>query len=102
MDRSFEVFNIDGTKNREITRFAPLELEINKHTEKINVTVTDLNCIDIFLGYNWLVKHNPEVNQEKETIWFIRYPRECKMQYQDILFISRTQRLKPTEDMEKE
>ena len=62
MDRSFEVFNIDGTKNREITRFAPLELEINKHTEKINVTVTDLNCIDIFLGYNWLVKHNPEVN----------------------------------------
>ena len=62
MDRSFEVFNIDGTKNREITRFAPLELEINKHTERINVTVTDLNGIDIFLGYNWLVKHNLEVN----------------------------------------
>jgi len=78
MDRSFEVFNIDGTKNREITRFAPLELEINKHTERINVTVTDLNGINI------------------------RYPRECKMQHQDILFISRTQRLKPTEDMEKE
>jgi len=62
MDRLFEVFNINGTKNREITRFAPLELEINKHTERINVTVTDLNGIDIFLGYNWLVKHNPEVN----------------------------------------
>ena len=102
MDRSFEVFNINGTKNREITRFAPLELKINKHTERINVTVTDLNGIDIFLGYNWLVKHNPEVNQEKETIQFIRYPRECKMQHQDILFISRTQRLKPTEDIKKE
>ena len=102
MDRSFEVFNINGTKNREITRFAPLELKINNHTERINVKVTDLNGIDIFLGYNWLVKYNPEVNQEKETIQFIRYPRKCKMQYQNILFISRTQRLKPIEDIKKE
>jgi len=31
MDRSFEVFNADGTKNREVTRFAPLEVEINGH-----------------------------------------------------------------------
>ena len=52
MDRSFEVFNIDGTKNREILRFTPLKLEINKYTERINVTITDLNGIDIFLGYN--------------------------------------------------
>ena len=27
MDRSFEVFNADGTKNREVTRFALLEVE---------------------------------------------------------------------------
>ena len=31
MDRSFEVFNVDGTKNGEVTRFAPLEVEINGH-----------------------------------------------------------------------
>jgi len=41
----------------------------------------DLNSIDIFLEYNWLVKHNLEVNWDKETIWFIRYPKECKIQY---------------------
>jgi len=29
MNRSFEVFNTDRTKNREVTRFAPLEVEIN-------------------------------------------------------------------------
>ncbi len=62
MDRSFKVFNIDGTKNIEVTRFILLELEINRYTEKINATVTHLNSMDIFLKYNWLVKHNLEVN----------------------------------------
>jgi len=30
---SFEVFNADGTKNGEVTKVAPLEIEINGHTE---------------------------------------------------------------------
>jgi len=30
---SFEVFNIDGTKNGEVTRVVPLEIEINGHKE---------------------------------------------------------------------
>ena len=52
IDRSFEVFNADGTKNREVTRFVLLELEINRHTKRINAAVTDLNGMDMFLGYN--------------------------------------------------
>jgi len=36
--------------------------------EKIDIVITDLNNIDIFLGYNWLVKYNPEVNWNKEII----------------------------------
>ena len=31
MDRSFEVFNTDGTKNREVTQFTLLEVEIDRH-----------------------------------------------------------------------
>jgi len=31
IDRFFEVFNTDGTKNGEVTRFAPLEVVINGH-----------------------------------------------------------------------
>ena len=31
MDRSFKVFNADGTKNREVIRFASLEVKINGH-----------------------------------------------------------------------
>jgi len=40
---SFEVFNADGTKNREVTKVAPLEIEINGHKETLEVAVTDLD-----------------------------------------------------------
>jgi len=30
---SFEVFNTDRTKNRKMTKVAPLEIKINKHKE---------------------------------------------------------------------
>jgi len=59
---SFEVFNADGTKNREVTKVAPLEIEINEHIEQLEAAVTDLNGMDMFLGHDWLVKHNPKVN----------------------------------------
>jgi len=58
----FKVFNADGTKNREVTRVMPLEIKINRYKEQLEATVIDLNRTDMFLGYNWLVKYNPEVN----------------------------------------
>jgi len=39
IDRSFEIFNIDETKNGEVTKFALLKLEINRHIEKIYTAV---------------------------------------------------------------
>ena len=79
--------------------FVPLELEINGHTKIIDIAVTDLNSTDIFLGYDWLVKHNPKFNWVKEIIQFTRCLKEYKIQYQDIRFISRTRRMKPTEEI---
>ena len=35
---------------------------------KIDVIVTNLNSTNMFLEYNWLVKHNPEANWNKGTI----------------------------------
>jgi len=35
MDKSFKIFNIDRTKNREVMRFIPPELEINGYTKKL-------------------------------------------------------------------
>ena len=42
----------------------------------------------MFLGYNWLVKHNSEVDWNKRTIKFTRYPRTYRTNHQDILFMS--------------
>jgi len=68
IDKLFKVFNADETKNRKVTRFVLLELEINKYIERINVAVMDLNRMDMILEYNWLAKHNPEVNWNTGTI----------------------------------
>ena len=65
---SFEVFNADRMKNREVTRVAPLEIEINGHKEQLEAAVMILNRIDMFLEHDWLVKHNPEVNWKNGTI----------------------------------
>jgi len=62
MDRLFKVFNANKTKNREVIRFVPLELKINGHIKQINTAVINLNGIDMFLEYDWLVKYNPELN----------------------------------------
>ena len=33
INRLFEIFNADGTKNREVIRFVPLEVKINRTQE---------------------------------------------------------------------
>ena len=49
---SFKVFNTNRTKNREVTKVASLEIEINEHKEQLEVAVTDLNSMNMFLGHN--------------------------------------------------
>ena len=63
--------------------------------------VMDLNGIDIFLGYDQLFKHNPEVNWNTRTIQFTRYPKKCRIQYQNVSFTSRTKRLQLTDNQNK-
>jgi len=91
IDFSFEVFNADGTKNGEVTKVAPLEIEINRHTEQLEAVVTNLDGMDMFLGHDWLVKHNPEVNWKNSTIQFTRCPEHCIIKHEDIWFNTRRQ-----------
>jgi len=94
---SFEVFNADGMKNGEVTKVAPLEIEINGYKEQLEAAVTDLSGMDMFLDHNWLVKHNPEVNWKNRTIKFMRCLGSCKIKHQDIEFKTRK-----TQTMESE
>jgi len=97
---SFKVFNADGMKNGEVTKIASLEIEINRHKEQLEAAVTDLNETDMFLGHDWLVKCNPEVNWKNRTIKFIRCLESCKMKHQDIKF--KTRRIQATVTKEQD
>jgi len=97
---SFEVFNTDGTKNGEVTRMVPLKIEINGHKEQLEAAITDLDGTDMFLGHDWLVKHNPEVNWKNGTIRFTRCPGQCTMKHKDIRF--KTRRTKAMDNMEQD
>ena len=74
-------FNTDGTRNREVTKVASLEIEINGHKEQLEAAVMDLNSTDMFLGHDLLVKHNPEVNWKNRTIKFMRCLGSYKMKH---------------------
>jgi len=89
IDFSFEVFNANGAKNGEVTKVAPLEVEINGHKKTLEAVVIDLDGMDMFLGHDWLVKHNPEVNWKNGTMKFMRCPGNCTMTHKDIWFNSR-------------
>jgi len=100
IDFLFEVFNANGTKNGEVTKVAPLEIEINGHKETLEAAVMDLNSTDMFLGHDWLVRQNPEVNWKNNTIRFTRCPGSCTMKHEDIQF--KTRRTKATENTEQD
>ena len=95
---SFQVFNPDGMKNREVTKVAPLEVEINRYKKTLEAAVIDLDGTDIFLGHDWLVKHNLEINWKNSTIKFTRCLGYCMMKHEDIRFKSRRTKVTETTD----
>ena len=64
LPRLFDIFNADrtGSENHKVTWFVLLKLEINEYTENINIVVVDLDSMNMFLGHDWLIKYNLEVN----------------------------------------
>ena len=96
---SFKVFNTDGPRNGEVTRVAPLEIKINGYKEQLEAVVMNLNRTDMFLGHDWLVKHNSEINWKNRTIKFTRCSGDCIMKHEDIRF--KTRRTKAIEIKEQ-
>ncbi len=83
-----------------MTRVASLEIEINGHKEQLDAAVIDLDETDMFLGHDWLVKHNLEVNWKNGTIRFTRYLEQCTMKHKDIRF--KTRRIKTMDTIEQD
>lgn len=73
------VFNADGTLNASgsITGMAEIRMVIGDHSERIELGVTNLGKMDIFLGLDWLRLHNPNIDWKESTLIFDRCPERC-------------------------
>ena len=80
----------------------PLEVEINRHKETLEAAVTDLDRTDMFLGHDWLIKHNLEINWKNGTIKFTRCPENCTMTYKNIRFNQRTKDMETKDTQEQD
>ncbi|EGN95322.1 hypothetical protein SERLA73DRAFT_17679, partial [Serpula lacrymans var. lacrymans S7.3] len=62
--RPIPVYNVDGTLNRDgsIKEFVELLVEINNHAKRLQLAVTNLGTDRMFLGHEWLKKHNPTID----------------------------------------
>ena len=73
------MFLSDGTESKAglITQYIDMQMVIGQHAEKVQFLVLDLSRSDIFLGYDWLAKHNPKINWAKQEIGFTRCLSSC-------------------------
>ena len=64
------VYNADRTMNKEgsISIFTMVELIIDDHSEQIPLTLTSLSTHTVFLGYDWLKAHNPEIDWKNQKL----------------------------------
>ncbi len=68
------VYNADGTRNAggDITEYVETCMTIKGHAERIDLAVTNLGGKDVYLGHDWLKRHNPSVNWKTQSILFGR------------------------------
>ena len=82
----FPVFNANSTSNDGdlLKDYVELELSVKEHSEIICLTVTTLVFSNIFLGYDWLTKHNPEIDWGQGTVSFTKYSDSCSMSFKKV------------------
>jgi len=54
LPRLFNMYNSDGSRNREktIREFIPLKINSNRHIKQIDAVVSEIKETDLFLGHN--------------------------------------------------
>ena len=58
------VYNVDGSLNEggPITEFIEVRMVVQDHTEQIHFAVSNLGKTELFIGHEWLKKHNPSID----------------------------------------
>jgi hypothetical protein len=70
LDHPIPIFNADGGQNKlgDIMGYVDLEMNLGDHKELMQLHATLLGQEWIFIGHNWLHKHNPNSNWETSEI----------------------------------
>jgi len=63
-------YNADGSTNKDgsVMEVVEMNMTIGDHQELIQLSVTNLGNHNLFLGYDWLQKHNPTINWKDSSI----------------------------------
>jgi hypothetical protein len=69
-----------------IKEFAKLTLETRGHKKELEAVVTGLNKTDMFMGHDWLTKHNPVIDWEQGEIRFECCPPDCRTNHKMVTF----------------
>ena len=67
------VYNADRSINSigSIREFAIVKMRIGDHSKQIAMAMSNLSTHPIFLGYDWLRKHNPQIDWKVKTLQFM-------------------------------
>lgn len=103
LDKPIPVYQLDREKTSagDITGFVDLSMKIGRHVEMIRFYVTKLGKMDIFLGYSWLRKHNPEINWVTKRMTMTCCPAECREGRGAVLTLEQDPRESHNPDMAK-
>jgi hypothetical protein len=79
LTKPIPVYNVDSTANDAgaITDIADVVLHYENHSECTQLAVTRLGKQSLMLGYNWLCKHNPEINWQTKDVKMSHCPVQC-------------------------
>lgn len=64
MTMPIPALNADGTANSAgmITEYCKVRMTLKDHEEHLELPVVNLGQDNMFLGFDWLVKHKPEID----------------------------------------
>jgi len=64
LSQPIPVYNVDGTLNEagSIRKVIDMIMTYDRHSKRILLAVTCLGKQSMILGFNWLDKHNPEID----------------------------------------
>jgi len=73
-------YNADGTinKSESITDVVNMNMMIGDYIKRIQFSVTNLGKRDVFLGHEWLQRHNPSIDWQSSKLYLDKYRYWCR------------------------